>query len=383
MMSFLKPAMALLRPLTTPQRFVLTMIIYSIPLAAALGYFVSHASRGGATAAVLAISAGWLLVAYLMLCWHVQTKEGYRGVNDAVDHLSAGDLEFRSEPGQRGLVWGLAYQLNTLGAKLAQTFNDMQASAETVTMASKEVAQGHVNLSKRTESQASTLEETAAGMEQLAATVKQNARRCQIANDVSRSASTVAQNGARTVATAAERMTQIEQSSKQIVDIISVIESITFQTNILALNAAVEAARAGDQGRGFAVVAGEVRALAQRSAQAAREIKSLIENSVGHVAEGAKLVNDAGQAINDIVTNVQRVSGLIEEITLASHEQSTGVEEINRALEQMEKMTQQNAALVEQVTAATLSFEQEAEQLLSGLQQFRKTAGDRASVKPS
>ena len=185
----------------------------------------------------------------------------------------------------------------------------------------------------------------------------------------------MAHKGAQTVSRAVERMGLIDKSSKKVVDIIGVIEGIAFQTNILALNAAVEAARAGEQGRGFAVVASEVRALAQRSAQAAKEIKALIEDSVGNVAEGGKLVSEAGGIINEIVVGVKQVAQLIGEIAVASKEQSSGVEEINRAIVQMENVTQQNAALVEEVTAATLAFEEESKRLSGAVSRF-KIAGD-------
>jgi methyl-accepting chemotaxis protein len=208
-------------------------------------------------------------------------------------------------------------------------------------------------------------------MEQLAGTVKQNADNCQLASGLSKSASEVAQKGAQTVHRAVDRMGLIDKSSKKIVDIIGVIEAIAFQTNILALNAAVEAARAGEQGRGFAVVASEVRSLAQRSAQAAKEIKALIEDSVGNVAEGGKLVGEAGKIITEIVVSVQQVTELIGEVAVASREQSSGVEEINKAIVQMEGVTQQNAALVEQVTAATLSFEEEAKRLAAAVSRFK------------
>jgi methyl-accepting chemotaxis protein len=374
----MKPIIAVLRPLTTPQRFILTVVIYSLPLAGALWLLATRADAASATLMLLLCACGWLLIIYLMLCWHVQTKEGYRGVNDAVRHLSEGNLRYRNDAGHRGLVWGLAYQLNGLGANLARVFDDMRASAQTVNSGSRELALAHVNLSKRTESQAATLEQTASGMETLASTVRQNADHCQTAGGVAQNACEVAQRGARTVAHAVERMGQIEQSSRKIVDIIAVIEGITFQTNILALNAAVEAARAGEQGRGFAVVAGEVRALAQRSAQAAREIKTLIGDAVGNVADGARLVGETGKIIDEIVASVQQVNGLIGQITVASRAQSAGVEEINKALAQMEHMTQQDAALVEQVTAATLSFEGQAQSLHDSLTRFG--AGQRQSL---
>jgi methyl-accepting chemotaxis protein len=240
-----------------------------------------------------------------------------------------------------------------------------------------------VNLSQRTEEQASTLEQTASGMEELAATVRQNADNCQLASGLSKSASEVAQKGAQTVHRAVDRMGLIDKSSRKIVDIIGVIEGIAFQTNILALNAAVEAARAGEQGRGFAVVASEVRSLAQRSAQAAKEIKALIEDSVGNVAEGGKLVGEAGKIITEIVVSGQQVNELIGEVAVASREQSAGVEEINKAIVQMEHVTQQNAALVEQVTAATLSFEEEAKRLAAAVSRFKFAGGAQAIVAPA
>jgi methyl-accepting chemotaxis protein len=255
----------------------------------------------------------------------------------------------------------------------------VRASAETINHAAKEVSAGHVNLSQRTEEQASTLEETASGMEELSGTVQKNAKNCQLADGLSRGASEVAEKGAQTVHRAVEKMAMIDQSSKKIVDIIGVIEGIAFQTNILALNAAVEAARAGEQGRGFAVVASEVRSLAQRSAQAAKEIKALIEDSVGNVSEGGKLVGEAGGIINEIVASVRQVSELIGEISQASQEQSSGVGEINKALAQMEAVTQQNAALVEQATAAILSFEEEANRLGEAVSTFKLAA----SAKPA
>jgi methyl-accepting chemotaxis protein len=219
-------------------------------------------------------------------------------------------------------------------------------------------------------------------MEELAGTVKQNADNCQLASGLAKNASDVAQRGAVTVHRAVERMGVIDQSSKRIVDIIAVIEGIAFQTNILALNAAVEAARAGEQGRGFAVVASEVRSLAQRSAQAAKEIKALIEESVSNVDAGGKLVGEAGAIINEIVVSVQQVTELIGDIAVASKEQSAGVEEINRAIVQMESVTQQNAALVEEATAATLALEEEARRLTDEVSRFTFAAAVRPQSAP-
>ncbi len=375
-MNFLvAPAVAFMKLFDTPQRFLVMVLAYSFPFAAAL-YFLLSEVGGVRNAYILLLSVSiYVFTLYLVLCWHVQVTHGFRNVREAIDRLSKGDLQYRSEKGQRGLVWGLAYQLGDLSAEFAGIFAQVQASAQVIDGAAKEVAAGHVNLSQRTEEQASSLEQTASGMEELAATVKQNAENCQLASGLARSSSEVAHKGAQTVSRAVERMGLIDKSSKKVVDIIGVIEGIAFQTNILALNAAVEAARAGEQGRGFAVVASEVRALAQRSAQAAKEIKVLIEDSVGNVAEGGKLVSEAGAIINEIVVGVQQVTQLIGEIAVASKEQSSGVEEINRAIVQMENVTQQNAALVEEVTAATLAFEEESKRLSAAVSRFKIAGG--------
>jgi methyl-accepting chemotaxis protein-1 (serine sensor receptor) len=247
----------------------------------------------------------------------------------------------------------------------------VRSSAHGIDQAARQIAPGYVNLSQRTEEQATTLEETASGMEELAATVKRNAESCELASGLARKADEVAQRGARTVHRVVERMSLIEGGSGRIADIIGVIEGIAFKTNILALNAAVEAARAGEQGRGFAVVASEVRTLSQRTAAAAEEIKALIEESTANVAEGGKLVGESGGIIDEIVTGVQKVAELVERIALASREQNAGVQAINNAIVQMEGVTQQNAALVEKVTAGTLAFEEQAANLIAAIERFK------------
>jgi methyl-accepting chemotaxis protein len=370
----LAPAVALIRSITTPQRFLVMALLYGLPLAVALWRLFG--SAGAADRGYLlpgALTAGLVFGLYLVLCWHVQASGGFRGVYEALERLSGGDLEHRTERVHRGLIWNLAYQLDDTRLGLAQAIGQIRASAEVIDTAAKEIAAGHVNLSRRTEEQTSTLERTAAGMQALAGTVKQNAQRCEQANALSQSASEVAQKGAQTVSRAVERMGLIDQSSRKVVDIIGVIEGIAFQTNILALNAAVEAARAGEQGRGFAVVAAEVRALAQRSAEAAKQIKALIEESAASVREGGKLVGEAGTIISEIVSGVQKVTELIAQIARASREQSAGVEEVNKAIVQLEDVTQQNAALVEQAAAATLSFEEAAQQLATEVSRFKFT----------
>jgi methyl-accepting chemotaxis protein len=384
----LAPAIAVMNRLTTAQRMLLIAALFSVMLAGVVYILVGGSGAAWNDPVVLLIAAGWLLASYQQLAQHLLVKKGFSGLRRAVERLSAGDLEYGNEEAGKGDIGAVLGHLRDMRLSLSAIFAQVQASARAIDGASKEVAAGHVNLSQRTEEQASTLEQTASGMEQLAATVKQNADNCQLANGLSKSASEVAQKGAQTVHRAVDRMGLIDKSSRKIVDIIGVIEGIAFQTNILALNAAVEAARAGEQGRGFAVVASEVRSLAHRSAQAAKEIKGLIEDSVGNVAEGGKLVGEAGRIITEIVVSGQQVSELIGEIAVASKEQSSGVEEINKAIVQMEHVTQQNAALVEQVTAATLSFEEEAKRLAAAVSRFKfaGTEGVRpaaAAVRPA
>jgi methyl-accepting chemotaxis protein len=245
-------------------------------------------------------------------------------------------------------------------------------------VASDEIASGNADLSSRTESQASSLEETASSMEELTTTVKQNADNARQANQLVVSASDFATKGGDVVGHVVDTMGSIKESSRKIVDIIGVIDGIAFQTNILALNAAVEAARAGEQGRGFAVVAAEVRNLAQRSANAAKEIKSLISDSVEKVDAGGKLVDEAGKTMEEIVTSVKHVADIMGEITAASQEQSSGIEEVNRAIAQMDEMTQQNAALVEEAAAAAESMQEQAAALAQAVAVFKLGAAEQA-----
>jgi methyl-accepting chemotaxis protein len=368
------PAVALMRLVSTPQKFLLMLVFYSVPLAGAVYLIVERSGAAGNALALGAAGAIYLFAAYILLAWHMQTKGGFGNLRKAVHLLRDGDLSFRPERGKGGQVWALLYQIADMSARLAEIFEKVRASSDVINQAAREIAAGHVNLSQRTEEQATTLEETASGMEELSATVKQNAESCQLASGLSRSADEVAQRGAQTVHRVVERMAMIDTSSRKIADIIGVIEGIAFQTNILALNAAVEAARAGEQGRGFAVVASEVRSLAQRSAQAAKEIKGLIEESAGNVSEGGKLVHEAGRIINEVVTGVQKVTELVAQIAVASKEQSSGVHEINKAIMQMESVTQQNAALVEQATASTLAFEEQAANLIAAIRHFKATS---------
>ncbi len=258
--------------------------------------------------------------------------------------------------------------------RVQQTLLQVRASAGSVTTASDEIASGNHDLSSRTEQAASSLQQTASAMEQLTATVRNSAESARQANQLAASAAEVAERGGSVVSQVVSTMDEINASSKKIADIIGVIDGIAFQTNILALNAAVEAARAGEQGRGFAVVASEVRSLAQRSAEAAKEIKGLIGASVERVDAGSKLVADAGQTMGEIVGSVKRVSDVIGEITVASGEQSDGIGQVNTAVTQLDQMTQQNAALVEESTAAAESLRTQAQRLAQALAGFRLAA---------
>jgi len=257
---------------------------------------------------------------------------------------------------------------------LARIVSSVRTATDTIATASSEIAAGNSDLSARTESQASSLEETAASMEELTSTVKQNADNARTANELAANASEVAQKGGAVVSQVVETMASIDSSSRKIVDIISVIDGIAFQTNILALNAAVEAARAGEQGRGFAVVASEVRNLAQRSAAAAKEIKDLIGASVETVGIGNSLVAQAGSTMQEVVESVHRVRQVINEISTASNEQSAGIAQVNEAISQMDAVTQQNAALVEQAAAAAASMQQQSAALLQAVGVFRVDA---------
>ena len=285
--------------------------------------------------------------------------------------VAAGDLTQRIEIDTYNEMGQLFDALKEMNDSLANTVGQVRIGSETITQASQEIAAGNADLSARTESQASSLEETASSMEELTSTVKQNADNARQANQLVVSASAYAIKGGEVVGQVVNTMGSIKDSSRKIVDIIGVIDSIAFQTNILALNAAVEAARAGEQGRGFAVVATEVRNLAQRSAGAAKEIKSLISDSVEKVDVGSKLVDQAGKTMDEIVSSVKHVADIMSEISAASQEQSAGIEEINRAITQMDELTQQNAALVEQAAAAAESMQEESRTLAQTVAVFR------------
>jgi len=267
--------------------------------------------------------------------------------------VAEGDLSGKIEVHSTDEVGQLLQALKAMNTSLQRIVGQVRQGTDSIATASSQIASGNQDLSSRTEEQASALEQTAASMEELTSTVQQNAGNAQQANQLASAASQVAVRGGATVAQVVQTMSAINESSRKIVDIIGVIDSIAFQTNILALNAAVEAARAGDQGRGFAVVASEVRTLAQRSAEAAKQIKKLIDDSVSKVQEGSHQVDEAGQTMDEIVMSVRRVTDIMGEISVASHQQTSGIEQVTQAVTQMDQMTQQNAALVEEAAAAT------------------------------
>jgi methyl-accepting chemotaxis protein len=277
--------------------------------------------------------------------------------------VAKGDLSGEVAVHSRDETGQLLLSLNAMNSNLRGIVSNVRSGTDTITTASAEIAAGNLDLSSRTEEQASSLEETASAMEELISTVRQNADNARQASQLAVSASEVAEQGGGVVSQVVQTMGSINDSSKKIVDIISVIDGIAFQTNILALNAAVEAARAGEQGRGFAVVASEVRSLAQRSASAAKEIKELINDSVAKVGDGSRLVEQAGNTMHEVVTSVRRVTDIVAEISAASAEQTSGIEQINHAITQMDQVTQQNAALVEQAAAAAASMQNQADGL--------------------
>ncbi|NMM28707.1 MAG: HAMP domain-containing protein [Glaciimonas sp.] len=320
---------------------------------------------------LFALIAVLLAVGLLYLVLQRMVTQPLKEAMKAAQQLASCDLTTQVHVGRRDEIGQLMQAMNGISQGLARVVGNVRVGTDTIAVASREIASGNADLSSRTESQASSLEETASSMEQLTGTVHQNADNARQANQLAASASTVAVKGGQVVSQVVDTMGSIKASSRKIADIISVIDGISFQTNILALNAAVEAARAGEQGRGFAVVATEVRNLAQRSASAAKEIKALIDDSVRQVDQGSKLVDAAGQTMSEIVSSVKRVADIMSEITAASQEQSAGIEEVNQAIGQMDEMTQQNAALVEQAAAAAESLQDQAKSLAQAVSVFK------------
>ena len=307
------------------------------------------------------------------------------GVNYAAHiatKVAQGDLTTRIVPNTRDEVGLLLLSIRDMQTALIQVVGQVRTGAVTVSNASSEIALGNQDLSSRTESQASSLEQTASSMEELSSTIQQNADNAKQANQLAQTAQSVALKGGEVVAEVVDTMKGINDSSRKIADIISVIDGIAFQTNILALNAAVEAARAGEQGRGFAVVAGEVRSLAGRSAEAAKQIKGLIDTSVTRVEQGSKLVDHAGTTMHEVVTAIRRVNDIIGEISAASSDQSSGVRQVSEAVNNMDRTTQQNAALVEEMAAAAASLKSQAEELVESVAVFKMGTSEASTRTP-
>jgi len=340
--------------ITSAKMLMLVIALFAIALASAFGFYLIRAISGALGTSV-----------------------------DAANRIAAGDLSGHIKSDSTDETGQLLTAMGTMQDSLTTLITDIKSSADPINTGAGEISSGNTDLSQRTEEQAASLEETAASMEELTATVKQNAENAKQANQLAKGASEIAAKGGSVVGQVVGTMSSINESSRKIVDIISVIDGIAFQTNILALNAAVEAARAGEQGRGFAVVAAEVRNLAQRSAAAAKEIKALIGDSVSKVEDGTKLVDEAGKTMGEIVSAVKRVTDIMAEISAASAEQSSGIEQINQAVTQMDEVTQQNAALVEQAAAASLSLGEEAQHLTQSVSTFKLNGAGHARAQTS
>jgi methyl-accepting chemotaxis protein len=332
---------------------------------------------------IIALLAGSLIIglSFAVFIARIIANPLNRAVTVA-KQVADGDLSAQIEASSEDETGQLMHSLKAMNDNLLRIVGQVRSGTETIATASSEIASGNLDLSSRTEQQASSLEETASAMEQLTATVKQNSDNAKQANQLAVSASEVAVQGGTAVGEVVDTMQAINASARKIVDIIGVIDGIAFQTNILALNAAVEAARAGEQGRGFAVVASEVRSLAQRSAAAAKEIKSLIDDSVEKAGRGSKLVESAGVTMTEVVNSVKRVTDIVAEISSASQEQSTGIEEVNRAITQMDEVTQQNAALVEEAAAAAQSLQDQAQALAGIVSVFKLSDAHLSNSRP-
>ena len=316
---------------------------------------------------IVAIVIGMILAIWLARIVSTPLQEAV----EFAESIAHGDLTRNIVPSSACETGQLIQALSEMNSSLLKVVGEVRLGTGQIHDAATEIANGNLNLSQRTEEQASSLEETASSMEEITSTIKHNSDNARQANILAQSATSVAEKGGGVVSEVVTTMNSINESSRKIVDIISVIDGIAFQTNILALNAAVEAARAGEQGRGFAVVASEVRSLAQRSASAAKEIKELINDSVEKVSQGSRLVDSAGSTMQEVVESVKRVSDMISEITAAGQEQSTGVDQINNAIMQMDGVTQQNAALVEEAAAAAATLQEQAENLVKVVSVFK------------
>ena len=332
--------------------------------------FFAYALQGSATLILAAFIIGGI-------AWVISSsiREGLDRAVGVADAVSRGDLALQIQPEGKDEIAQLLQAMAHMQGSLSGVVRSVRQGSESLAVASAQIAQGNNDLSARTEQQASSLEETAASMEELGSTVKQNADSARHANQLAQSASTIAVEGGNVVGEVVETMKGINESSHKIADIISVIDGIAFQTNILALNAAVEAARAGEQGRGFAVVASEVRSLAGRSAEAAKEIKSLINASVERVEHGTSLADQAGVTMTEVVASIKRVTDIMGEISAASSEQALGVAQVGEAVTLMDQTTQQNAALVEQMAAAASSLKSQAQDLVHVVAAFKLDQG--------
>ena len=361
----LRPLLARLKKATADQTALQKEIAGQAALEAEATYRSTSLLMWGLGAAALALAA--------LVAWRI-TRSITLPLGRALDvanTVAAGDLTSHIDATSRDETGQLLQALKTMNASLARTVGTVRVGTDTIAVAASQVAVGSQDLSNRTEQQASALEEAASSMEELTSTVRQNADNARQANVMAEVASTVAARGGSVIHEVVGTMDEINASSTKINDIIGVIDGIAFQTNILALNAAVEAARAGEQGRGFAVVASEVRNLAQRSAAAAKEIKSLIHDSSGKVATGSKLVAEAGATMQEIVDSVRRVTDIMSEISAASVEQTAGIEQINQAVAEMDNVTQQNAALVEEAAAAAEAMSEQSARLSAAMAVFR------------
>ncbi|HEI8867855.1 TPA: Tar ligand binding domain-containing protein [Serratia odorifera] len=335
---------------------------------------VDEAQGNASTQIMLIVAAGVLSVLLAIVAWFALRVIILRPLDVSIaelEHIANGDLTRNIHGGGTTEMGRLTHAMQRMQQSLALSVSKVRDASSQIDIGSRELAAGNVHLAQRTEESAASLEETAASMEQLTSTVRMNAENAQQANQLALSVSDIADRGSQVVGQVKDKMQAITDSSRRIADIISVMDGIAFQTNILALNAAVEAARAGEQGRGFAVVAGEVRSLAQRSAQSAKEIKGLIEASQNRVQEGEQMAESAAKTMNGIADEVGRVTALMREISAATREQSSGIEQVNVAVAQMDQVAQQNAALVEESAAATRSLEEQAQALAHNMAAFK------------